>query len=330
MGLKIGDTFRLGTATFTYRARLIREPDSATGGFGLGPRSIVRTVDLATSGLLEPGTLYDTRYRMTLPPGTDLPALEAEAEARFRDQGLRWRDSRDGAPGVERFVERMGSFLVLVGLAGLAVGGIGISAAIRSYLDRKIESIAALKAMGAESGTIFAAYLMQVAVLTVIGVLLGLALGALLPLLAGPAIAASMPIPVAITLHAAPLAEAALYGTLTAFLFALWPLARTREVRAAALFRDLGAGRRARPGPGLILALALILAALVGAALWFTGVPSLALGTLGGVAGRWSSSLSPLPVSAALSAACHAASAVAPACASPSPPSAARARRQPR
>ena len=31
--------------------------------------------------------------------------------------------ARRAAPGAERFVDRMGSFLVLVGLAGLAVGG---------------------------------------------------------------------------------------------------------------------------------------------------------------------------------------------------------------
>ncbi len=285
LGLRPGDRFRLGDAEFTYRARLVREPDGAADGFGLGPRSIVRTVDLAASGLLEPGTLYDTHYRLLLPPGTGLEATRKAAEARFRDQGLRWLDSRRAAPGVERFVERMGSFLVLVGLAGLAVGGIGISAAVRSYLDRKVESIAALKAMGAESGTIFAAYLMQVGALAVIGVALGLALGAALPVLAGPAIAARMPIPVVIGFQPEPLAEASLYGLLAAALFALWPLARTRDVKAAALFRDLGAGRRALPGPGLAAVLALLLAALAGAAVAFTGVPSLALGTLGGVAG---------------------------------------------
>jgi putative ABC transport system permease protein len=285
LGLTPGDTFRLGETTFTYRARLVREPDSATGGFGLGPRSIVRTADLSGSGLLEPGTLFDTHYRMILPPGTDLTATRRAAEERFRDQGLRWQDSRRGAPGVERFVDRMGSFLVLVGLAGLAVGGIGISAAVRSYLDRKVESIAALKALGATSGTIFAAYLMQVGILALIGIAAGLVLGAALPVLAGPAIAARMPIPVSIGLQPAALAEAALFGALSAALFALWPLARTRDVRAAALFRDLGAGRRALPGPGLMAVLVLILAAIVGAAVLLTGVPSLALGTLGGVAG---------------------------------------------
>lgn len=43
MGLEIGDTFRLGTQEFRLTAALEREPDSAGGGFGLGPTTILRT-----------------------------------------------------------------------------------------------------------------------------------------------------------------------------------------------------------------------------------------------------------------------------------------------
>ncbi|MCB2136277.1 MAG: drug:proton antiporter, partial [Rhodobacteraceae bacterium] len=248
LGLKTGDRFRLGLTEFRLAARIVREPDSATGGFTLGPRTMVRSADLDGSGLLEPGSLFDTRYRLLLADPNDLPALGRDANDTFRATGLSWQDSRRGAPGAQRFVERMGSFLVLVGLAGLAVGGVGIASAVRSYLDGRIETMAALKALGAESGLIFAVYLIQVGVLAVIGVLAGLAIGAGLPVLAGPLIAAQLPIPVSFGLSVRPLAEAGIYGILTAALFALWPLARTREVKAAALFRDLGPGRRVWPG----------------------------------------------------------------------------------
>ena len=49
--------------------------------------------------------------------------------------------------------------------------------------------------------------------------------------------------PAAFAAYPRPLIEAALYGGLTALIFTLWPLARTREIRAAALYRD-AAGRR--------------------------------------------------------------------------------------
>ncbi|HLQ17982.1 MAG TPA: ABC transporter permease, partial [Tabrizicola sp.] len=159
LSLKPGDTFRLGTQEFRLTAALTREPDSASTGFTLGPRTVVHSDALANSGLLASGSMYETRYRLVLPPAADLQALEDEAETTFRDKGMRWTDSRNAAPGIETFVDRIGSFLVLVGLAGLAVGGVGISAAIRSYLDGKVETIATLKTLGAEGGLIFRSYL---------------------------------------------------------------------------------------------------------------------------------------------------------------------------
>ncbi|WP_096787709.1 ABC transporter permease [Rhodobacter sp. CZR27] len=283
LGLAVGESFRLGTQSFRLGAVLDREPDSATGGFSLAPRTLVLTADLARSGLLGPGTLYETEYRLDLPEGTDLAAAQAEAEAAFRDKGMRWSDSRRASPGVERFVDRTGSFLVLVGLAGLAVGGVGISAAVRAYLEGKIATIATLRTLGAEGRTIFLAYLIQIGVLTALGVTVGLGIGILLPLAASPFIVASLPFPITFGLYPGPLAEAAFYGIVTALLFTLWPLARTEGVRAAALYR--GAGGEARPRWQWLLALAGLAALLVGGAVAFSGTALLALGTAGGIAG---------------------------------------------
>ncbi|MGL6211854.1 MAG: ABC transporter permease [Paracoccaceae bacterium] len=280
--LSVGDTFRLGLQEFRLGAVLLREPDSAMGGFALGPRTIVLTTGLAKSGLLEPGTLFETAYRLKLPVEADLAALEASAEARFRDAGLRWSDSRRAAPGVERFVDRIAAFLVLVGLAGLAVGGVGVAAAVRAYLEGKIATIATLKVLGATGALVFAVYLIQIGVLAVLGVALGLALGAGVPMLAGPWIEAALPFPADIALYPQPLAEAALYGLLTAFLFTLWPLARARQVRAAALYRGATGGW---PGAAAVLAIAALAALLIGAAVWFSGAMELALGSAGGVVG---------------------------------------------
>ena len=284
MGLEIGDVVRLGTAELTLRAALIQAPDAAGGGFGLGPRSIVTLESLEAAGLLAPGTLFDSQYRLDLPPDTDLGALEETALTAFRDTGLRWRDARNGAPGLTEFIGRMGAFLVLVGLAGLAVGGVGVSAAVRAYLDRKIAVIATLKTLGAEARVIFAAYLMQIGVLATVGIALGLILGALIPVVVAPLIEARLPIPVALGVHPGPLAEAALYGALTALIFTLWPLARTAEVRAAALYRESsGATQQLPPLPALMM-IAALLAALVAAAAVLSGLPRLALWAAGGIA----------------------------------------------
>jgi putative ABC transport system permease protein len=283
LGLAPGDTFRLGLQEFRLTAILAREPDAAGDGFGFGPRTIVLTEALARSELLVPGTLFETKYRLDLPEGADLASLEAEAEGLFRDQGARWLDARNGAPGVSEFVERLSSFLVLVGLAGLAVGGVGVAAAVRAYLSGKMAVIATLKTIGAEGRTIFAAYFLQIGALAGLGILIGLALGAALPLLAAPFVTDRLPIPAEISVYPRPLAEAALYGVLSALLFTLWPLARAEEVRAAALYRE-GAGQRIFPRARYIVATFLLLAALVGTAAFLADSPRLALWSAGGIA----------------------------------------------
>ncbi len=285
LGLTPGDTFKLGTATFELRAILEKYPDNAAGGFGLGPRTIVRTEALAESGLIAEGTLFSTQYRLDLPDGADLQALEEQTQKQLSDAGLRWRDSRNGAAGVEEFVEQIGNFLILMGLAGLAVGGVGVSAAVQSYLAGKTGVIATLKTLGATRSTIFLTYFLQVGALTFLGVAIGLIIGGSLPVLFAPLIEARLPIPAEFTFDPRPLWEAAIYGILTALIFTLWPLAKTENIKAATLFRDAFGGTRALPRFIYILATALLLAALVGLAIWFSGNAFLTLWTTGGITG---------------------------------------------
>lgn len=280
LGLKVGDTFVLGLQTFRLGALLLKEPDSATSGLGLGPRTLVRTADLAHSGLIAPGTLYETDYRLLL-PGADLDALKAAAETAFRDKGMRWTDRRHAAQGVERFVARLGSFLILVGLAGLAVGGVGVASAVRAFMEARVATIATLKVLGAESSLVLRVYLLQIGVICAIGVGLGLVIGAGGLLSGAPLLAGVMPFPVSFGLYPAPLLEAAFYGAVTGLLFALWPLAQAVRQKATALYR--GTAERVWPKAAHLAAMAAVLALFVGAAVWFSGSAMLALGTLGGV-----------------------------------------------
>ncbi|MFT4959608.1 MAG: putative ABC transport system permease protein [Paracoccaceae bacterium] len=285
LGLQTGDSFRLGTQDFALMAVLLKEPDNAAGGFNFGPRTIVRSADLSDSGLLTSGTMFSTKYRLDLPPDTDLPKLADAALKQFEQSGLRWTDSRNGAPGVARFVDRLGAFLVLVGLSGLAVGGVGVSAAVRAYLAEKTSVIATLRTLGADRSTIFQTYFIQIGILSIVGIIIGLILGGVAPLLLAPLIEANLPIPAAFTIYPEPLAEAAIYGLLTALIFTLWPLARTEDVRAATLFRDALSSSRTIPPMRYLLVITLGLAALIGLASWFSGSPRLTLWTTGGLAG---------------------------------------------
>ncbi|RLJ40828.1 putative ABC transport system permease protein [Litoreibacter meonggei] len=283
LGLDVGDRVKLGVKEFIVMAALERMPDSAGAGFSLGPPTLVESAALQDAGLLTPGTLFETEYRIRTTEALDLEAAKAQAEAALEGTGFRWRDRRNGAPGISRFVERLSAFLVLVGLTGLAVGGVGVSAAVRAYLAGKTEVIATLRSLGASGGLVFRVYLLQVGFLAALGIAMGLVLGGLLPLAFGPLIEASLPVPVELALRLRPLAEAALYGALAAALFTLWPLGQSEHIRAAALFRDAQSGVKGWPRPVWIVVCALILAALVGSAAWLSGLVMLTLWAAGGI-----------------------------------------------
>ncbi|THH35219.1 FtsX-like permease family protein [Aliishimia ponticola] len=285
LGLAIGDSFRLGDNDFTLRAVLTDEPDGAAGGFGLGPRIIVRIDALDRSGLIGTGTMFNTKYRLDLGRDTELASVADDAKNRFSDSGMRWTDARNGAPGVAEFVDRLGAFLILVGLSGLAVGGVGVSAAVRAYITSKTSVIATLRTLGAERRTVFQTYFLQIGALSIVGISIGLTLGAIAPLALAPLIEDRLPIPAAFSIYPAPLLEAAIYGILTAFLFTLWPLARTEDVRAATLFRDALSRTRWFPAPRYVAASGVALALLIGLAAWFSGTWRLTLWTAGGIAG---------------------------------------------
>ena len=285
LGIAPGETFRLGEQQFRLMAEITREPDPSRAGFGLGPRSIVSRDALAGSGLLSEGSLFSSKYRLDLPPDADLAALEQEAERALEGSGMRWSDARNASPRITEFVTRLGAFLILVGLSGLAVGGVGISAALRAYLAGKVQVIATLRTLGADQGTVFLTYFLQVGALALLGILGGLILGVGLPVALGPVIAERLPVPAVFAPYPGPMIEATLYSVLSVLIFTLWPLARAREVRAAALYRAASGADQGWPGWRWVALTAALLAILVAAAAAFSGNLELTLWTAGGILG---------------------------------------------
>ena len=239
LGINIGETFSLGLTKFVLRDIIQSSPDDAGTNFGLGPRTIIKSEDLLDSGLIAPGTLFTAKYRLLIEPLKNLDELRALAKIKFENNGMRWRDARNGAPGISEFVSRLSAFFIMVGLAGLVVGGVGIGSAVKSYLNRKISTIAVMRSLGATNFQIFMTYFVQLAIISFIGITIGLVIGASVPHLCAPLLKVLIPIPISIVFSIKPIAEAAIYGTIIATLFTLWPLSRCENIKAAALFREM-------------------------------------------------------------------------------------------
>lgn len=258
--LQPGDSVRYGEATFRIIGIIADEPDRVGEGFTLGPVAIVSLEGIARTGLLAPGALYETKYRIRLAPQTDPETVIKQLEDQFGAQSWEYKHRDRAAPGAVRFFERMGQFLALIGLAALVIAGIGVSNGVSSYLSLKRSSIATLKILGATSADIARIYLLEIGTVALVGVGAGLVTGALLPLALVTLTKDVLPVAPSFALHPLPLLTSALYGLLIAFAFALPPLARARSQPAAAQFRG-GVETAARLDRRTILSVAAALGA---------------------------------------------------------------------
>ena len=262
---RLGDRLRLGGIELELRTVLTGEPDGAVDGFELAPRLLLHADALDASGLLSKGALVRHSYRVKLAPPEMPKVWRGEAEARFPDAGWRIRDRENGAPQAREFADRVGQFLLLVGLTTLIVGGVGVAGAVRGYLGRRVDTIATLKALGAESGFIRRLYLMEIIILAIPCVLLGLALGASVPWVAQLAAGDRLPVPLALAVYPLPLLKAGVAGLLIAIAFTLLPVEAARLVPAARLYRRQVAddGARSRKMGPLAIAFGIIVIAVL-------------------------------------------------------------------
>ncbi|HWL30505.1 MAG TPA: FtsX-like permease family protein [Xanthobacteraceae bacterium] len=264
LDLKVGARLRIGTAMFEIAAVVASEPDKLANGIAFGPRVIVSEEALRATGLLIPGSLVRWHYRLRLTDGSDtaVRTVSAAAAARQPDAGWQIRTRDNASPSLERNIEHFTQFLTLVGLASLLVGGVGVANAVKSHIDRRRDSIATLKALGATGRQVFAIYLAQVLLLAAFGSIIGVVLGAILPFAIAAAFATILPLPIAPALQPAELALAFGYGLLTSLAFALWPLGHAHDIPVSALFRDAVAVERRWPRRRYVVVSALVVAAL--------------------------------------------------------------------
>jgi putative ABC transport system permease protein len=266
LNLERGARISVGGAILELRATLTREPDKLAGGIGFGPRLLLSEAALRATGLIQPGSLVRWHYRVRL-PNADANDRAADtvikaSETKLPNAGWEARTRANASPALGRNIERFTQYLTLVGLTALLVGGVGVANAVKHDLDRRRETIATLKSLGATGNSVFAIYLIEVMLLATVGAAIGLAIGAILPFGIAYAFKTILPLPIDPALHAGELSIAVLYGFLTALAFALWPLGRAHDVPVSALYRDAVAPERRIPRARYVALTVFVIAAL--------------------------------------------------------------------
>ena len=182
LGARPGDRIRVGNAVFVLRALLLDEPDRLATGMRLGPTALISLDEAEATGLLAFGSLATHVLRLAIAPGGPAPEkVRAALLEAFPDANLRVTTADRAAPGLRRFLDRFGHFLLLVSLTALLLGGVGVANGVHAYLARREEAIATLKLMGADRATVGAGFALVLAGIVGLATAIGLVLTAAVP-----------------------------------------------------------------------------------------------------------------------------------------------------
>lgn len=261
MHVAVGERLKIGQAIFVISGILRKEPDRMANMFSLGPRVLVSQAGLAAADLIKPGSRVRERYLIQVPDSMTMTPLLHELQGRLAKEGARVSSYRDAQPQLKQFLDQLSRYLGLIGLTALFVGGIGVATSVHAFLREKLQSIAILKTVGAESRTIVHIYLIQSLGLGLLGsgfgIALGLGLQLVLPWAVGGWLDAALLDQINFSTGLSwrslmPIGKGVALGLLSTVLFTLWPLLRIRRVKPASIFRrerlwaeeDLGTGSR--------------------------------------------------------------------------------------
>jgi putative ABC transport system permease protein len=262
LGLRAGDRVMLGDSELVVRALISRQPDRSLRADWSGAPVLMSAGALAATGLMQPGSRVEYRYRIR----TDEPpvAWRAALLAAFPQGDWEVRTFAERSERMAEVLAQIGSGLLLIGFSALFIGGLGVFNSVHAYLQGKLGTLATLRALGLRDRRLAALYVCQLLMLaggaSFAGALLGGALA-----LAGTALAAEgLPLAPALGQLAWPLLLAWGFGVLTAITFALPALGRAVSVSPAALFRGLhGAETRVSAGWWRLTAACIVIAAML-------------------------------------------------------------------
>ena len=236
LGVKVGDTIRLGSADFRVAAVVLSEPDRMSGSLNVGLRMMLSREAFERTGLMQLGSRAAERYLFKIQPGG--PSME-EARASILDALPESRviDSRESNPLITRGLDQATTFLSLISLIALIVGAIGVAMAMYAHVQQKMDNIAVMKSLGGTSGEIIRIYTIQTLMLGLLGGIAGVLLGRAVEEAFPSLINKIFEIKAVTGWHIDAALQGVSVGLLTTLLFTLPPLVAIRRIRPAIILR---------------------------------------------------------------------------------------------
>ena len=259
LGLKTGDSIKIGEITIPIAGTLISVPGSTSIFSSIAPPVLMPYRLIEKTGLVQTGSRIGYDYYFVANPGTSMENLENSLEDVL---DINYADLDTHASTSERLgrrYENFGKFLNLVAFIALLLGCVGIASAISIYIKGKLRAVAVLKCIGASRRQTFLIYLTQIAFMGLLGGILGTSAGILLQQLFPLFLGDLLPVDVQMSFSPRVIFMGALLGVFMSVLFALYPLMGTLYVSPLQALRVQSEGKENSGKAGILVLVGIFL-----------------------------------------------------------------------
>ncbi|QJW92402.1 FtsX-like permease family protein [Spirosoma taeanense] len=284
LGAQPGDSVRVGNLSFLIAGRVTKTPGQAAIAATVAPTVFIPNAYLANTGLLQRGSRINYKYYYQFAPGTDVAAYLKKYAARLDKDGVNSDTIAERKRQTGRSFGDLTKYLSLVAFVALLLGCVGVASAVQLYVKEKVSSVAILRTLGASGRQALLIYLLQTAIMGLLGATLGAVLGSAVQLLLPRVFGNFLPITVQTDLSGPAILSGIGTGLLISVLFALLPLLAIRNVSPLRTLRTSYEADLSGRDPFRWLVYLLVLGFIIGFAYLQTRNLSLAAGFTGGLA----------------------------------------------
>jgi putative ABC transport system permease protein len=273
----LGDTLAIGRGRFVIAGTVTRLPGDIGLRSVIGLRVYLPAPYLEETGLLRFGSISYHQVHLKI---DDREVVNEFVEARdsLFEANRVWTTTVDEyEEELTEGLDRLASFLGLVGLVALLLGGVGVASGVHVFVSEKLDTAAVLRCLGARQRQTFAIYLLQAGLMGLSGAAFGVGLGVIVQAVIPQVLRDFLPLDVPFHLEWTAVLAGLGIGLWVSLIFALLPLLRIKDVAPLrALRRDYEKSKRRRD-PWRIATYAALVVSLLVLTIWQAPQPVVGL-----------------------------------------------------
>ncbi len=273
----VGDTLAIGRARFVIAGTVTRMPGDIGLRSAVGLRVYIPAPFLEETGLLRFGSISYHQAHFKIDDSEAVNGLVEARDSLFEANRVWYTTVDEYEESLTEGLDQLGSFLGLVGLVALLLGGIGVASGVHVFVSEKLDTAAVLRCLGARQRQTFAIYLLQAGLMGLTGAALGVVLGVIVQAVIPQVVRDFLPLEIPFRLEPTAVLAGLGIGLWVALIFALLPLLRIKDVAPLrALRRDYEMATRRRD-PWRIGTYAALVASLLALTVWQAPRPVIGL-----------------------------------------------------